>query len=56
MKKIILFTVAAASVFAAYLLVKNCECANDGEGEFSKPDRQRHLTNVFSNAKLHAVS
>ena len=56
MKKIILFTVATASVIAAYLLVKNCECANDYEDQSTKPERQRHLTKAFSNAKLHAVS
>ena len=56
MKKLFLFTVAAASVLAAYVLVKNCACANDFEGESETPERKRHLTKAFANAKQHAVS
>ncbi|MEO6136098.1 MAG: hypothetical protein ABIP35_13160 [Ginsengibacter sp.] len=54
MKKILVLTFAAASVIT-YLLVKNCACMIEDDGEMNASKSQHHLTDAFSKAKQYTA-
>lgn len=54
MKKILVLTFAAASLIT-FLIVKNCNCMIEDEGELTNNKKQRHLTGAFSKAKQYSA-